>query len=209
MRKIVGAALLSAVMSTPVYSAGFFLGADIGSTGGYPDRTGETVNALIGFGASSASATQKKASLGFSVRVGQWVTDRFGWELGYNGFGSIDGSWTSVGATTGSYKYTASAAHLAVLGGIPVGSGKIYGKAGLYSASTKEEASNTVGYSASKTHSSSGLLIGGGYEWAFTGNLSGHAGVNLFNGVKFNNFVDNTTTNKTLAQVAVGVDFKF
>lgn len=209
MKKIAAAVLLTASLATPAFAEGYFIGADIGTAAGYPDRTGETINGLIGAGATYASATQKTSSVAFDLHGGQWITERFGWEVGYDAFGSVDGSWTSIGSTTGSYKYSASAVHVAALGGIPLGRGKLYGKAGLFSASTKEDASNTVGFSSSKTQSSTGLLIGGGYELSFSDKIAGHAGMNLFNGMKFNDFTNNTTSNKTLVQVLVGVDYKF
>lgn len=209
MKRITAAVLLSAAFATPAFAEGFFIGADIGTAAGYPDRTGETVNGLIAAGATYASATQKTSSIAFGLHGGQWITEHFGWEVGYDALGSVDGSWVSIGATTGSYKYSASAFHVAALGGIPLGRGKLYGKAGLFSASTKEDASNTVGFSASKTQSSTGLILGGGYELSFSDKIAGHAGINLFNGMKFNDFTNNTTSNKTLAQVVVGVDYTF
>lgn len=212
MKKISAAVLLFAAFATPVFAEGFFIGADIGTATGYPDRTAEIANGLVTAGATFASATEKKTSFAFDLHGGQWVTERFGWEVGYDSLGSVDGSWTSIGgtATTGSFKYSVSALHVAALGGIPMGHGKLYGKAGLFSASTKEDASNTVGYSQSKTQSSTGLLVGGGYELSFNDKLAGHVGFNLFNGVKFNDFTNtpNTTDKNNIFQVVVGVDFK-
>ncbi len=214
MKKITAAFLLSAAFATPVLAEGFFIGGDIGFAGGYPDRTEEVGNGLLSAGATYVSVTQKKASVAYDLRLGQWVTKNFGWELGYDGLGSVDGTWTSAGgtATTGGYKYTASAAHLAVLGGIPLGGrGKLYGKIGLFSAATKEDAHNTVGYSRSITQNSTGLLLGGGYELSFNEHLAGHVGLNLFNGVKFYDFTKSTTAtdNKTIVQLALGLDYKF
>lgn len=212
MKQMIFAAALLGSVSFGAQAEGFFIGGDIGTVSGYPDRTGATVSALMGAGATSASATQKTGSAAFNLHGGQWLNAHFGWEVGYDVLGSVDGSWTSVGATTGSYKYSASAFHVAALGGIPMGGrGKLYGKVGLFSASTKEEARNTVGFFSSKTQSSTGLLVGGGYELSFTEKIAGHAGISLFNGVKFDDFTTNNTTTdkKTLVQIAVGVDYKF
>jgi hypothetical protein len=209
MKKFVATVALSFALTTPAFAEGFFIGGDVGITLGYPDRTSDVGNGLLGAGATSAHVSQKVASTALALRGGQWMGERFGWELGYDGLGSVDGTWSSTGSTTGSYKYSASAFHLAALGGIPVGRGKIYGKAGIFSGSTKEEASNTIGYHESTTTSSTGLLIGAGYEFSFTEKLAGHVGANLFNGMKFHNFATNTSDTKTLINVAFGVDFKF
>lgn len=213
MKKITAVILLYAAFATPAFAEGFFIGGDIGIASGYPDRTAEVGNALIGGGATYVSVTQKKSSVAYDLRLGQWVTEHFGWELGYDRLGSVDGTWTTTGATTnGSYKYTASASHLAVLGGIPLGGrSKLYGKVGLFSGSTKEDWSSSNGNISSKTQSSSGLLLGGGYEQSFNDHLAGHVGLNLFNGMKFYDFAKNTTATdkKTLVQLAVGVDYKF
>jgi hypothetical protein len=209
MKKYITAAALSFALVTPAFAEGFFIGGDVGIALGYPDRTSDVGNGLMGAGATSAHVTQKVASTTLALHGGQWINEQFGWEVGYDGLGSVDGTWSSTGSTTGSYKYSASAFHLAALGGIPVGRGKIYGKAGAFSASTTEDASNTVGFHSSTTTSSSGLLIGAGYSFAFTEKLAGHVGANLFNGVKFHNFATNTSDSKTLFNVAFGVDFKF
>jgi OmpA-OmpF porin, OOP family len=210
VKKIAAAMALSTVFATPAFAGGFFIGGDLGIAAGYPDRKEEVGNGLIGAGATYVSVTQKMASIALDLHGGQWVTEQFGWEIGYDALGSADGDWTSSGASTGSYKYTASAYHFALLGGIPVGGrGKLFGKAGLFSASTKEEVSNTGGYHSSITQSSSGLLLGGGYELSFNERVAGRAGITLFNGVKFNDFTNNQTDKKTLVQVAVGVNYKF
>lgn len=210
MKKITAAITLFAVFATPASAAGFFIGGDLGFTAGYPNRTEEVGNGLLGAGATSASVTQKKVSIALDLYGGQWVSEQFGWEIGYDALGSADGDWTSTGASTGSYKYTVSAYHFALLGGIPVGGrGKLYGKAGIFSASTKEEWSNTTGFSGSITQSSSGLLLGGGYELSFNDRLAGRAGITLFNGVQFNDFTNNQTDKKTLIELAVGVNYKF
>lgn len=210
MKKITAAILLSATFATPVFADGFFIGADVGTATGYPDRTAEAENGLVAAGATSVSASEKKTSFAFGVHGGQWITQNFGWEVGYDSLGKVDGSWTSTGSTTGSFKYSVSAFHVAALGGIPMGRGKLYGKAGVFSASTKEDWSNNFALSGSTTQNSTGLLVGGGYELPFSDKLEGHVGFNLFNGVKFNDFtnIPNTTDKNNIFQVVVGVDFK-
>lgn len=207
-KNILVLALLSAI-ATPTLAEGGFIGGDIGLVLGYPNRTGETASGLSAAGATSLSVTQKVSSIAFDLRGGQWITEQLGWEIGYDALGNVDGSWTSTGSTTGNYKYSASAYHFVALGGIPMGGGKLYGKAGVFSASVKEDASNTAGFSASNTQSSTGLLLGGGYEWSLSDKLAGHTGIDLFNGVKFHDFSNNKTENKTLVQISVGVDYKF
>jgi opacity protein-like surface antigen len=166
------------------YAEGFFIGGAVGIVI-YPNYTTDTSNWLIDAGASYASVKQNKGSFTLDFHGGQWVNKSLGWEAGYTDLGSVDGSYTSnltFPGANGTYKYSASASHLAALGGTPLGLGRLFGKIGLFSAST--HLSDPFG---SQNESSTGLLLGGGYELSLTPNLAGRAGINLFNGVKFIN----------------------
>ncbi len=207
--KVLAAALVCAAASSSAMAEGFFIGADVGQMR-YPDYTNEVVNGLMASGAGFASATQDAASFSFGIHGGQWVNQNFGWEAGYADFGSVSGTFNSnLINGSGTYKYSASALYASALGGIPLGHGKLYGKAGLFSATTK--LSGTVGafLLAAQDQSSTGLLLGGGYELAFNNHISGRAGLDLYNGVKFSNVWSGVVESKTLVQVGVGVNFTF
>jgi hypothetical protein len=188
---------------------GFFIGADVGRVT-YPDYTNELVNGLVASGATFASARQDAASFTVGIHGGQWVNQNFGWEAGFTDLGSISGSFNSnLVNGSGNYKYSASAIYASALGGIPLGRGKLFGKAGLFSATTKLSGTFGAFLLAPQDQSSTGVLLGGGYELRFNDKISGRAGLDLYNGVKFSNVWSGVVESKTLVQVGVGVNFTF
>lgn len=196
------AVLLSAMLTTSAMAEGFFIGSNIGFAL-YPDRIATDP------GATSTSTSQQRTSLALDLRGGQWFDERYGWEVGYDALGNIDGSWRSVSSSaTGSYKYSASALHLALLGRIPLRHGKLFGKAGLFSASTTEEVATSTGTSTSATINSAGLMIGVGYEYRFS-TIGVHAGFNFYHGMKFHDFMNNKVESMSTPQFAAGVDYYF
>lgn len=208
MRKIT-LLLTSFLICNTVYAEGNFFGADFGSSAGYPDSTGLMASGLVAAGASSAHAQQKTGSLGFSVFGGSWFSENIGWELGYDYLGGIDGSWTAVGALPGTYDYTASAFHWAFLGGTQAGTGKIIGKIGVYRASTESKWAITGGSSSTGTNSNMGLMLGAGYEAPISSNFSARFGVDVFNGVDFQEIAYGTPVKQTMYRVAFGLMYNF
>jgi len=201
--------LLPAFLSLPAYADGNFIGANFGSAFGYPNSTDTIPRALISAGAPSASAQQKAGSLGGSIYIGKWFNESVGWEWGYNYLGGgIDGSYKAA-PLTGTYNYSASAFHWAVLGGIPSGSGKFYGKAGFYSAKTNSEWSIAGRTSSSGSNGNLGLLLGVGYEEALSQNFSTRFGVDLYNGVKFQEVAHGTDANQNLFRISLGLNLKY
>jgi hypothetical protein len=204
MKRILAIVLLSAAFGA--HAEGFYIGGDLGTVS-YPDYTTDTANWLIGNGATYASVTQKVVSSTVDIHIGQWVTEGFGWEAGYADLGSVDGSYASNSGVlfpNGTYTYSAAAAHVAVLGGIPLGRGKLFGKFGLFSASTTLDDPYF-----SQTVYSTGLLLGGGYEFWFNPAFSLRAGLNLYSGVNFVNEGTYAIESRGMAQVAVGANFTF
>lgn len=209
------------VETTPPASVRTFIGGDIGMLSGYPDSTGTIVSGQLAGGWTSASATQKIATTSYGIHGGQWLSERLGWEVGYGAFGNVKGSFSSSSATQsyyGSYEYSASSVYAAVLGAIPLGAGKLYGKAGLHSTSTTTNYTSYLytfsrlqrTYSGSTTTSSTGFLLGGGYEYAFNKNWAVRADVTMFNGAQFasvTNFA--TIADQTLFQTAAGLNYSF
>lgn len=202
-------------------SARNFIGGAVGTLSGYPDSTGDIVYGLVGNGWTSASASQKTSTTSYSVYGGQWLSERLGWEVGYGAFGSVDGSFTAsagLQSYNGSYKYSATTVYGAVLGAIPLGSGKLYGKVGLHSTSTQTDYS-TQRYilttlvstgTASATKSGTGLVLGAGYEYPLNKNWAVRADMTMFNGAQFVSVADFTMTkSQTLIQTAVGLDYSF
>ncbi len=204
MRTLLAVGLLGASVAS--HAEGFYAGGSIGWTT-YPNYTQDLVNSF------AFSATQTLVSpYTVGVQAGQWVNDYFGWEIGYTDLGSVNGSYTWVGGS-GNYTYSASAAHGAIQGGIPMGRGKLFGKLGVFSATTTLNDTFTGG-SATQSVSSSGLLFGIGFALSFSHHLSGNIGVTALNGVKF---ADVSTFGappysvgtKNMVRTAIGVNYMF
>lgn len=216
MKNITAAILLFAVFASPAFAEGFFVGSSIGFASGYPDKTKEIRNALINAGATYTEVIQKKTGIGaFDVHGGQWINEYFGWEVGNAYLGKVDGTWTSVGSSAGSYEYSAHALHAAALGGIPLGKrNKLYGKVGWYAGSTTENVDYTGSYSQSKTEECANFFAGVGYEMSFSDHFAGNVEFNLFNGMKFYDFAKSTpiekkTEDRTIIRLAIGLNYKF
>lgn len=210
--RLMGISLLSALLCSSANANGFF-GADFGSTFGYPNSTGPLTSDFLNSGYSSAQAQQKAGSLGFSIFGGNWLSENLGWEFGYSYLGGgVDGKFSSTGPTlAGTYDYTASAFHWAFLGGTKVGSGKIYGKAGLYRASTESKWAYTVGSTSSSTGSNAnmGLMLGAGYEAPISDKLSTRFGADIYNGVDFQEISNSAAVKQTLYRIGFGLAYSY
>ncbi len=188
------------------HAEGAYVGVEVGQVS-YPDYTTDSVNFLASQGATFASTTQAVTGTSVGVHVGQWVTRSFGFEVGYTDLGSVDGSFTS-NVLSGTYSYSANAFHGEVLGGIPLGRGTLFGKVGLFSAKTTLNDNCSI-CTPTQSVTSTGLLVGGGYEFFFTRKFSGRASLNVYNGMKFINEGTYLTENKSITQLAVGVNYLF
>lgn len=211
MKKL--AVLLSTFLFCNSASASGFFGADFGSTFGYPDSTGPITKVFVNAGYSSAQAQQKSGSLGFSLFGGNWFSDNMGWEFGYARLGGgVDGSFSTTGPTrAGTYDYTASAFHWAFLGGTKAGSGKIYGKVGLYRSSTESKWAYTVGSTSSSTgtNANMGLMLGAGYEAPISEKLSTRFGADIYNGVDFQEISNSSAIKQTLYRLSFGLVYNY
>jgi opacity protein-like surface antigen len=206
--------------ATPPSGKTTFVGIDIGTVSGYLDSQSTITSGLTASGWGSVSVSQNVSSAAVNIHGGQWLSEHLGWEAGYSDFGKVTGTVTAYATPQsyfGSYSYSASTAYAAVLGAIPFGSSKLYGKAGLHSTSTKTDF-NVYRYNyttlstntGSTTKSSTGFVLGGGYEYAFNKSWAIRADVTMFNGAQFTSAWNlSTTENKTLIQTAIGVDFSF
>jgi hypothetical protein len=204
MKKILAIILFS--VSLGAHAEGPFVGGDLGLVS-YPDYTPDVANWLYGSGATYVGTTQRVVSGSLEIHGGQWITDTFGWEAGVTSLGSVTGSYISDAGVTypwGSYKYSASAVHIAALFGIVLGRGTLFGKFGLASAATTLDDPYF-----SQTVYSTPLLIGGGYEYWFNPNVSLRAGLDLYSGVNFVNEGTYLIESKGMARAAVGVNFTF
>lgn len=204
--------------TTPSASGKTFIGINIGLLSGYPDSTGTIVSGQLANGWTSASATQKISTTSYNIHGGQWLSEQLGWEVGYSDFGSAKGSYKYANATqntSGDYEYSASTVYAAVLGATSLGAGKLYGKAGLHSTSTTTVYSSYTSSltlqrtaSGSTTTSSTGFLLGGGYEYAFNKNWAARADITMFSGAQFANvYKPATIENQTLIQTSVGLNY--
>lgn len=216
MKKVAMVAALSAMLSTPVFAQNF-VGASLGTTGGYPDSTGTIVSGLIANGWTSASASQKIAASSLGIYGGQWLSDKLGWEVGYLDSGTADGTGDASFTTKTfnmPYKYSATSIYGAALGAMQVGGGKLYAKAGLHSTDAKSSYSYTNtstggAGSASKTNSTAGLLLGVGYEYELTKSWGLRADVTMLNGVQFSDVWNGSTKTQTLTNISIGANYNF
>jgi hypothetical protein len=214
-KKILVIALLSAAVAAPAFAAGngFFAGGSLGLVKN-PNWVDAANQYMVANGASSSDTKQNAVSLSIGLRGGYWLNDNFGVEGGLVSISEAKGTITTTGAFAGTttYSYTTGALYAAALGGLPLGTGKLFGKAGIYSASTKLAGTTTIaGMSVSSpTASNTGLLLGGGYAFRVMNHLSIRPEFTLYNGVKFNN-LDTTKSNesKNLYQLSVGADYLF
>lgn len=132
----------------------------------------------------TGTGKQNTTSTSLNLFGGAWLNESLGLEVGYVDLGKLTADVTTTGvATTWHMDVTSTAFYGAAL--LRAANG-IYGKAGIYSASTKETASVTgPGGSASynATANNTGLLVGLGYNKKFSETLSGRAEFAHFNQV--------------------------
>ena len=184
----------------------FFIGGEVGAAL-YPDFSSDVARSTVNAGASSATVKQDCCGAAVGVFGGVWINNNFGVEAAYTDLGNVEGKVTTVPASNTFYEYSASAASLAGLGGITLGSrGTLYGKLGAYKASVEFRSATR-----SITTDSSGLLIGGGYSHRFGKHLLGKAEIAVYNDVKFQTFnaPQGTTTSDAIVKIAVGAAYAF
>lgn len=218
MKKLILAALLGC--SAASAQADNFVGATLGSAS-YPDFTATEAAYLIGPTTiwTSASVSQNKSGSDYGIYGGQWLNDTWGWEAGYKNFGSVSGSANgSAGATAytgiGSYDYSTTALYGAGLGRMKLGSGNLYGKAGLYNASVsfsgRTYLTTTTLRTTSASSSNMGLLIGGGYSMPFLEKYNGRVEYVIYNGVaSYQIGTTSSTQTDNISEISVGVDYTF
>lgn len=215
MKKIVAAILLGC-FALSAQAEGGYVGVGIGSVV-YPNWVDVANSTAISAGFSSARTEQNAGSLGFEIYSGQWFSDNIGYEIGYADLGSITGNQTLSGpSATYTYKYSATALHVSVLGGVTVGKHKLFGKVGIFNASTKLQENAAIPslsrtYSASFSDSSSGLVVGAGYTSSITDKLISKLEFDVYNGVKFANDFTPTKTvdSKNLMKLFFGLGYEF
>jgi len=219
--RVLSVALASILPMTPssAVAEGFFIGAE-GSLVVYPNWAKEIKDTIVSWGYTSYTSTQLAAGIGAGIHGGQWVNDNFGWEVGYSDLGETTGDFSAYDFAMGNFSYdwnaSASALHALVLGGIKFGRNKVFGKIGLYQASTKVELVDTTpgapGSTRVYSNKNSGLQIGGGYVFSFTSHLSGSVGLSILSGVKFADLPTanmNKARSENLTKLAVGLDYMF
>jgi OmpA-like transmembrane domain len=199
-KKFLVAAITSFCVASAASAQGMYFGADVGTVR-YPDYSSDLAAVYGG------PASQETHGLSVGIHVGQWITDSLGWEVGYNDFGNVNGNYYAVG---GSYQYSASAMHVAVMGGAPIGAGKLFGKLGLYFADTTlDDYCGLCSYIPSQTVSSSGFLLGVGYEFWVTPAFSVRAVLNLYDGVSFVDVASYGIDNRNMVQPTIGMNYSF
>jgi hypothetical protein len=210
--KILVAALLGSI-SLGAQAEGF-AGGSIGLVGN-PNWADEANKYMVANGASSSKTEQNSVSASLNLRGGYWLNSNFGAEGGFISVGEAKGTTTTTGGIAGTttYSYTTGALYAAALGGIKLGSkGTLYGKAGLFSASTELKGTSTIPTFVGTTTkaSSTGLIFGAGYSIRVMNHLSIRPELTILSGVKFKNLDDTKPDDKkTLTQFSVGADYVF
>jgi opacity protein-like surface antigen len=213
MKKIF-AALLLGCCAMSAHAKGNYIGVGVSSIR-YPNWVDEANTSALSAGFSSANTQQNAGSFGFEIYSGQWFSDNIGYEIGYANLGSITGNSTLTGpSATYNYKYSASAFHVSALGGVLVGKHRIFGKVGIFNASTKLAENGAISgstISASFSESSGGLVVGAGFADAITENLFTKLEFDVYNGVKFANDFTPTKTvdSKNLMKLTFGLGYQF
>ena len=205
--KVVALALLLG-LSTGARAEGCFINGDFGLNA-FPNRA-DSANAVVyQAGAAYSSSSQTTTSFGFGVDVGQWVSQRFGWEIGYADFGNVTG-YSSFGNSFGSafgisYKYASTATHVELLAGSNSG---LFGKVGFYNASTQL----SIQGQTISPKGSSGMFfgIGGRYpsdrldHWAY------RFGIDVYPRIKFTDLADSSkATSGIITKIYLGEDYTF
>jgi hypothetical protein len=181
---------------------------------GNPNWVDEANKYMVANGATSSKTEQNSVSASLNLRGGYWLNSNFGAEGGFISVGEAKGTATTTGGLAGAttYAYTTGALYATALGGLKLGKGTLYGKAGLFNASTELKITSTIPGSTNTTTkaSSTGLIFGAGYSIRVMNHLSVRPELTILSGVKFNN-LDDTKPNdkKTLTQFSVGADYVF
>ncbi len=211
--RILVAALLGSI-SLGAQAEGF-AGGSIGLVGN-PNWVDDANKSMVAAGATSSKTEQNSVSASLNLRGGYWLNSNFGAEGGFISVGEAKGTITSTGsgfAGTSTYSYTTGALYGAALGGIKLGSkGTLYGKVGLFSASTERKGTSTVPAitPSTKKASSTGLIFGAGYSLRVMNHLSIRPELTILSGVKFSNLDDaKPDDKKTLTQFSIGADYVF
>lgn len=195
-------------LSLGARAEGYFIGGDFGLNV-FPNWADRGDSAAYNAGLAFSSTSQSTVSYGLGINAGQWMSQYFGWEIGYNNLGSVTG-YTTAGDSYGnvygnSYKYASTASHAEALVGSSSG---LFGKVGLYSASTQLTIPNLT---ISPT-SSSGMYfgIGGRFYSDDSDHFAFKFGIDIYPKVKFSDLSDFTkTTNETITKIYLGEDYIF
>lgn len=211
--QILFAALLGSI-SLGAQAGSIFAGGSLGVLKN-PNWADAANQYMVSGGAASSKTEQNAASLGLTLRGGYWLNDNFGVEGGLISLSEAKGTITTTGtgyAGTSTYSYTTGGLYASALGGFKIGKGTLYGKAGLFNASTELKTTTTIpGATASTTKASSnGLIFGAGYSIRVINHLSIRPELTIMSGVKFKNIDDaKPDEKKTLTQFSIGADYVF
>lgn len=178
MKKTISGLLLT-LFATSTFATSY-IGIEGGSarTKDFYNGMQEASNEIGGNGGFASTG----ASFG-RIYAGKYVTDAVSTELGYFTTGDFTGQIYRQNASTINAKADASGFDASLIAKHPSG---VYAKAGVYHASVKGQVWDQA-RSVSFKDSDEGVLIGVGYEHAFTKNVSGHVGATHYNKL-FNTF---------------------
>lgn len=209
--RILVAALLGSI-SLGAQAEGF-AGGSLGLVSN-PNWVDDANKYMVDHGATTSKTEQNKVSASLNLRGGYWLNSNFGAEGGFISIGEAKGTTTTTGGVAGTttYTFTTGALYATALGGLKLGKGTLYGKAGLFNASTEQKITSTVPGATNNTSkaSSTGLIFGAGYSIRVMNHLSIRPELTILSGVKFK-AIDDTKPDekKTLTQFSIGADYVF
>jgi hypothetical protein len=181
--EVLAPALVLGLLASPASASGFYAGVEVGAAT-VPDLKDSVTQTMVNYGGFTSVTTSENSNDGQAgIYGGQWLTDNFGWEANLASLGSIRGeiaTATTSNFYTWDYRYDTAALSLAALGGVNVGPGKLFIKAGVYDAGVTFD-----GPTSTVTRNSAGPVIGGGFSMSVMKRFIAKVELANYVGVKF------------------------
>jgi opacity protein-like surface antigen len=179
--KLLASAVLAALFVAPVQAQQTYIGLDLGVAS--VDRSSEQSRdldaALAITGAPLATSTVEQRSGLFRVHLGHFISDNLSLELGYFSSGSFDGSYSAGGERI---KTETKISGFDVSANYYIGN--FFVKGGLHNTKADFDAKSDSGDSVSFDKTSTGLLLGLGYQNQLAENLDYRISYTYMNGIK-------------------------
>ncbi|NHQ86077.1 outer membrane beta-barrel protein [Iodobacter sp. HSC-16F04] len=151
-KNILASLVLSALIASPVFAEGFYIGADVGSSKAKADSNGYSI---------------EKSDTAWGIHGGYKFSPYLAAELGYRSFGKFEENYSFMKGSV-----EASAVQASVIGSYPFSEAfNIYGRLGVASIKTTSKISSDF-YNAQNDQTDTKALFGIGAQYSFNKNLS-------------------------------------